>query len=94
MLNNSMLVGRIKEIGSNEEDGVASITIAVPRSYKNANGEYDVDSIPCLLFKGVSQPVTEYCKVGDLIGVKGRLQMKDNFMQLVAEKVSFLQSGS
>lgn len=94
MLNNSMLVGRIKEIGSNEDDGVASITIAVPRSYKNANGEYDVDSIPCLLFKGVSQPVTEYYKVGDLIGVKGRLQMKDNFMQLVAEKVSFLQSGS
>ena len=94
MLNNSMLVGRIKEIGSNEDDGVASITIAVPRSYKNANGEYDVDSIPCLLFKGFSQPGTEYCKVGDLIGVKGRLQMKDNFMQLVAEKVSFLQSGS
>lgn len=94
MLNQTFLVGRIKEIGSNEDDGVASITLAVPRSYKNANGEYDVDSIPCLLFKVVSQPVTEYCKVGDLIGVKGRLQMKDNFMQLVAEKVSFLQSGS
>ena len=94
MLNDSMLVGRIKEIGSNEDDGVASITLAVPRSYRNANGGTEVDLIPCSLFKGISQPVSNYCRVDDLIGVKGRLQMKDNFMQLVAEKVSFLQSGS
>ena len=94
MLNQTFLVGRIKEIGSNEDDGVASITIAVPRSYKNANGETEVDLIPCSLFKGISQSVSNYCRVDDLIGVKGRLQMKDNFMQLVAEKVSFLQSGS
>lgn len=74
MLNQIILVGRlvqdpeIKEL----ENGVKTsyITLAVSRSYKNAEG--------------------------DLLGIKGRIQTKQeenkNIIEIVAEKVTFLSS--
>lgn len=100
MLNQIVLVGRlvqdpeIKEL----ENGVKTnyITLAVSRSYKNADGIYETDFIPCLLYKGIAEKTTEYCKKGDVIGVKGRIQTKQeedkNIIEIVAEKVTFLSS--
>lgn len=54
MLNQTVLVGRlVKDPELRETDNgnkVTNITLAVPRSYKNINGEYDTDFIP--LFYG------------------------------------------
>lgn len=62
MLNQSILVGRIvREPEVREtENGVkiSNITLAVPRSYKNVNGEYDTDFISCVLWRGVAEKVT------------------------------------
>ena len=77
---------------------VCNITVAVPRSYKNENGEYDTDFIKCTMWSGVAENTSEYCKQGDLIGIKGRIQTrvieKDNSKQtiqeVIAEKVTFL----
>lgn len=100
MLNQIVLVGRlvqdpeIKEL----ENGVKTnyITLAVSRSYKNADGIYETDFIPCLLYKGIAEKTTEYCKKGDVIGVKGRIQTKQeenkNIIEIVAERVTFLSS--
>ncbi len=47
MLNQSVIVGRVvrdpelKETESGNK--VTNLTLAVPRSYKNVNGEYDTD---------------------------------------------------
>ena len=60
----------------------------------NNDGEYEVDTISCTLYTGVANATVEYCKVGDMIGIKGRLQTKDNLLQLVAEKVSFLNKSN
>ena len=52
MLNQVVLVGRIvrdpniQEASNNEK--YSNITIAIPRSYKNINGEYDTDFIDCV----------------------------------------------
>ena len=105
MLNQSILVGRIvKEPEIKEtENGtkVTNITLAVQRSYKNINGEYDTDFISCVLWKGIAETTTEYCKKGDLIGIRGRIQsktieypgeIKHNIMEVVAERVTFLSS--
>lgn len=46
MLNQAVLVGRIvkePEIKETERGKVSNITLAVPRSFKNSNGEYDTD---------------------------------------------------
>lgn len=104
MLNQTVVVGRIvknpelKETESGRK--VTNITLAVPRSFKNINGEYETDFIPCVLWKGVAETTTAYCKKGDLVGIKGRIQtrsfqendLKKHVMELVAEKVTFLSS--
>lgn len=105
MLNQTVLVGRlVKDPELRETDNgnkVTNITLAVPRSYKNINGEYDTDFIPCVLWKGIAENTAEYVKKGDLIGVKGHLQtrnieldenVKKQAVEIVAEKVTFLSS--
>lgn len=66
MLNQTVIVGRlIKDPELNEtENGnkVTNITLAVPRSFKNVNGEYDTDFISCVLWKGIAENTVEYCK--------------------------------
>lgn len=96
MLNNITLVGRIAnelEIKENE-NGVKQtiVTLAVPRSYKNVDGIYETDFIPCMLYKGTAEQTVEWCKKGDLIAVKGRIQMQDDNMQIIAERISFLST--
>ena len=80
MLNQTVLVGRLvrdPELHESENGNkVTSITLAVPRSYKNMNGEYDTDFISCVLFKGIAENASEYCHKGDLLGVKGRIQTR------------------
>ena len=104
MLNQTVIVGRIvkdpelKETDSGKK--VTNITLAVPRSFKNMNGEYETDYIPCVLWKGVAESTTQYCKKGDLVGIKGRIQSrsyeteeeKRYVVELIAEKVTFLTS--
>ena len=54
--------------------------------------------IKCTMWSGVAENTSEYCKQGDLIGIKGRIQTrvieKDNSKQtiqeVIAEKVTFL----
>ena len=98
MLNQVVIVGRLveKPIVEENENGkkVCNITLAVPRSYKNAEGIYDTDFIKCILWNGIAENTVEYCDKGDVIGVKGRLQcLGGNELQVIAEKVSFLSSG-
>ena len=98
MSNQVVIVGRLVEkpiVEENEnEKKVCNITLAVPRSYKNAEGIYETDFIKCTLWNGIAENIVEYCNKGDLVGVKGRLEcLGGNELQLIAEKVSFLSSG-
>ena len=98
MLNQFTLVGRITktpEMMENQDGSkFAIINLAVPRTFKNENGEYDTDFIDCTLWKGIAENVCEYCKKGDMVGIRGRIQNLNNTaqLQLIAEKVSFLSS--
>lgn len=104
MLNQIVLVGRVVSDPEMKklEDGkrVCNITLAIPRSYKNNQGEYDTDFVDCVLWNNIAYNTTEYCKKGDLVGVKGRIQTdtyevdgeKRKKTSIVAEKVTFLSS--
>jgi single-stranded DNA-binding protein len=107
MLNQLVVVGRLvrdPELRQTENGrNVTNITLAVPRSYKNVNGEYETDFIDCVLWSGVAESTTEYCKKGDLLGVKGRVQTRrietedekiKQVTEVVAEKVTFLSNGN
>ena len=96
MLNQTVLVGRLThDLELNElEEGrkVCEITLAVPRSYKNEDGGYDTDFIPCTLFGGVAENTVKYCKKGELIGVKGRVQCTNERIEIIADRVTFLST--
>ena len=97
MLNQIVLVGRLtKDIQVNKSEKgtkVATISLAIPRSFKNDEGIYDTDFIKCVLWNSIAENIVEYCGRGDLIGVKGRLEcLCGSELQVVAEKVTFLPS--
>ena len=105
MLNHVVVAGRLTSdpVVEETENGkkVSSITVAVPRSYKNVDGTYDTDFIRCTVWGGIAENTCEYCKKGDIVGVKGRIQTssyetedgnKKYAMEVVAEKISFLSS--
>ncbi len=106
MLNQLVVVGRlVKNPELRKTDSgrnVTNITLAVPRSYKNSNGEYDTDYIDCVLWSNVAETTTEYCHKGDLLGVKGRIQTRmieteeekqRHVTEIVGERVTFLSSA-
>lgn len=87
MMNNFITVGRINNIDL--ENDKCILTLKVTRSYKNENGEYEEDLINIQVFDNLSNTLNEYCKTGDLVGVKGRIQ---NSNVLIAEKITFLSN--
>lgn len=96
MLNQVIVVGRLvrKPTVKETEEGkkVCNATIAVPRSFKNAEGEYETDFIDIVLFDNIATNTTEYCNKGDIIGVKGRLQTTNKKLEVIAERITFLSS--
>lgn len=106
MLNQVVIVGRLVKDPTLEErengGNYGFMTLAVPRSYKNAEGVYETDFIDCVLWNGVANNVVEYCKKGDLVGIKGRIETrteevneeKKKITEIIAEKVTFLSSKS
>ena len=106
MVNNVILVGRLTanpeiiEIEGSKK--VTTVILAVNRNFKNADGLYDTDFIRCILWNSIASTTTEYCHIGDVIGVKGRLQTskyedenkKVHYItDVIAERVTFLSSN-
>lgn len=104
MLNHVILVGRLTsdpELYQTETGRkVARVTLAVPRSYKNSDGQYETDFISCKLWQTVAQNTTDYCKKGDLVGIRGRIETynceteegRKYFTEVIADKVTFLSN--
>ena len=105
MVNSVMLVGRlaqdieIKKLESGKE--VTNVALAVNRSFKNPDGTYDTDFFDCVLWEGLAKNAAEYCRKGDTVGVRGRLQTsnyetedgeKKKATQIIVEKLTFLSS--
>jgi len=106
ILNQIILVGRLvrdPEVNTTESGKqVSNITLAIPRGFKNSNGEYETDFINCSLWDTSAKNTAEYCKKGNILGVKGRVQSrvvdiedgtKKYYTDVVAERVTFLSSN-
>lgn len=104
-MNQVILVGRLAEdpkvVETENGKKYTTIILATPRSFKNSDGIYETDFIRCVLWNGVAANTSEYCHVGDVIGVKGRLQNrsyeteekeKKYITEVIAERVSFITS--
>lgn len=83
MLNQVITLGRLQEI---KEGGI--LVLASQSNFKNADGEYETYINEFQLNGAILDNTKEYCKKGDIIGVKGYL--KNN--KVIAEKITFLSS--
>lgn len=106
MLNQVVLVGRLTDdvevVKTENGKSYSTITLAVQRSFKNSEGVYEADFIRCKLWNGIAENSSQYCHKGDIVGIKGRIQVdkfedkennEDKFMtEIIAEKVTFLSS--
>lgn len=97
MLNQIVLVGRItkepelKELESGKK--VCNLTLAVQKPFKNLEGVYETDFINTALWDHIAENTVNYCHKGDVVGIKGRLQSRDNKLEVVTEKLSFLSKS-
>ena len=81
MINNVTLVGRLtkdvelKYTPSNVAN--VSFTLAVNRTFKNANGERESDFINCVIWRKSAENFANFVKKGALIGITGRIQTRN-----------------
>ncbi|MBO4245404.1 MAG: single-stranded DNA-binding protein [Bacilli bacterium] len=104
MLNQVVMVGRLTKdpevIETENGNKVSNIAIAVPRSFKNEEGVYETDFIEVTMWNGIAENTAAYCHKGDIVGVKGRIQVdnyekdgeKKSVQKVIAEKLTFLSS--
>lgn len=99
MLNQVILVGRLTsdiEVVKDENGAkYAVITLAIPKNFKNADGEYDTDFISTIAYDNVAANTAEYVSKGDIVGVKGRTAKisQDSELKIIAEKITFLSKS-
>jgi len=106
MMNQFVGVGRLvaqPETKTAENGNIyLNFTMAVPRSYKNADGEYETDFLDVVTFGPIAEKTAEFCNKGDLVGIKGRIESsvyeneageKKKSTQIIAERITFLSSA-
>lgn len=105
-MNKLILTGRVtKDIDLRTGDHgshVALFTLAVPRNYKNQDGEYLTDFIDCIAFNNKANLLHQYVKKGDLILVEARLENssyekngeRKYVKRVIVDNINFLANAS
>lgn len=82
---------------------VLSFNVAVNRNFKNKEGKYDADFLPCVAYRNTADFISKYFKKGSLICVDGRVQTrtydaqdgtKRYVTEIVVENAEFVGSKS
>ena len=104
-MNKAILIGRLTKdpelrttpTGRN----VCQFSIAVSRTYTNANGEREADFINCVVWDKQAENLVKYQKKGNQIAVDGRIQTRNYddkdgkkvyVTEILASNISFLDS--
>ena len=105
MINNVTLIGHLtKDVElkyTPANQAVAQFTLAVNRTFKNANGERESDFINCVIWRKSAENFANFAKKGALIGITGRIQTRNYenaqgqrvyVTEVVAENFQMLES--
>lgn len=80
-MNKLCLIGRITkdpEIRYTANNiAVATFSLAINRTYKNADGGYDADFINCIAFRNTADLLGKYVHKGDQLGIEGHIQTRN-----------------
>ncbi|RJX23583.1 MAG: single-stranded DNA-binding protein [Acholeplasma sp.] len=107
MLNQVILIGRLAQDPESRilEDGrkVCYINLAVQRSFKNVDGQYDTDFIRITVWEGLATAIENYASKGVMLAVKARIQTwkyelpddrKLTMLEVIAERITYLTSST
>lgn len=80
MLNSVCLVGRLTKDPelryTQNNQAVATFSLAVNRNFKSQNGEREADFINCVIWRQQAENLANWAKKGALIGITGRIQTR------------------
>lgn len=106
MMNNVTLAGRLtKDVEikyTQAGKAVSRFTLAVNRSFKNANGEQEADFIQCQAWGKTAEALANFTSKGQLIGVEGQIRTGSYENQqgqrvyttdIVADRIAFLENN-
>lgn len=102
-MNKIILVGRLTrdpEVRSTSAGfSTVNFTVAVNRNFKNKEGNYDADFLPCVAFRNTADFISKFFKKGSMISLDGRVQTRNYDAQdgtkryvteIVVENVEFV----
>ena len=103
-MNNVSIVGRMtRDLDlryTNDGKAVGNTSIAVNRTFKNAQGDYEADFINIVVWGKTAENLANHMKKGDRIGLTGRIQTRSYegqdgkrvyVTEVVADNVQFLE---
>ena len=104
MLNKTILIGRLTDDPelryTPNGTAVCNFTLAVDRSFRNKQGEYDTDFIDIVVWRKQAENCANYLSKGRLVAAEGRLQKRSYeteegqtryVTEVVANNVQFLE---
>lgn len=95
-MNYVQIVGRYESKPVVIEDATAqkyaAIDLRVKSNFRNVHGEYTYDTFNVVLWKGMNYELLELVELESLLGVKGRLEKKNDQVRIIAEHVEILDS--
>ena len=102
-MNKIILVGRLTkdpEVRTTSAGfNTVNFTVAVNRNFKNKDGNYDADFLPCVAFRNTADFISKFFKKGSMISLDGRVQTwnydaqdgsKRYVTEVVVENVEFV----
>lgn len=105
MINRVVLTGRLtRDVElryTTSGSAVASFTLAVDRSFTNANGEREADFINAVIWRKQAENFANFFSKGSLVGIEGRLQTRSYddqngqrryVTEVVVDNFTFLES--
>lgn len=96
MQNLVYLVGRIEDepdFHNFDDKKELKITVSIQRNTKNEDGEYEKDVVHCILCGKIGTSFIDYCKKGDLVGIKGSIRTNnEHTSEVIVDKISFIAS--
>ena len=80
-MNKIILVGRLTkdpEVRTTSAGfNTVNFTVAVNRNFKNKDGNYDADFLPCVAFRQTADFISKFFKKGNMISLEGRVQTRN-----------------
>jgi hypothetical protein len=94
MLNQFVIVGRIKEMPYNVEENRHVLCLEVTQNYRNDGNDYAKSYIDIVLNAEMARKIENFCNIGVIIGAKGHIDTHNEYgLELRCEKITFLSSN-